>query len=378
MSRSPPQARSEARLPVAVITGFLGSGKTTLIKHILANQEGLRTGVIVNELSELGIDGELIVSADGDMVELENGCICCSINNDFLDAIFRVLDRGRRLDYLVVETSGVSDPLPVVLTFLRSELRDRVRVDAIITVADVADFCLDRFESKAARNQLCYGDVVLLNKCDLADADALRSVETAIRGIHPQARMLRTTQCRVALPLILSVGLFQSDRFSAVSRPAPESSEALDAHYKTDQLHPHRRHAADCDHLAADGFEALSFQSERPFAVQKFQGFLEQLPRDVYRAKGLVWIAETDKRYVFHLVAKRFCLDEDARGGEKTNKLVLIGRNLDRAHLRSRLEACLVPLPSSAESSQGHLPRPPAEAKDQYWSCGVELGTPRL
>jgi len=196
MSRSPPQAPAEARLPVAVITGFLGSGKTTLVKHILADQQSLRTGVIVNELSELGIDGELIVSADGDMVELENGCICCSMNNDFVDAIFRVLNRGRKLDYLVVETSGVSDPLPVVLTFLRSELRDRVRVDSIITVADVADFCLDRFESKAARNQLCHGDVVLLNKCDLAGADALRTVETAIRGINPQARMVRTTQCR--------------------------------------------------------------------------------------------------------------------------------------------------------------------------------------
>lgn len=376
MSRSPPQAPAEARLPVAVITGFLGSGKTTLVKHILANQQSLRTGVIVNELSELGIDGELIVSADGGMVELENGCICCSINNDFLDAIFRVLNRGRRLDYLVVETSGVSDPLPVVLTFLRSELRDRVRVDSIITVADVADFCLDRFESKAARNQLCHGDVVLLNKCDLAGADALRTVETAIRGINPQARMVRTTQCRVALPLILSVGLFQSDRVFPVS--VPESAEALEADDKTHQLHPGRAHAADCVHLAADGFEALSFQSERPFAVQKFQGFLEQLPPDVYRGKGLIWIAESDKRYVFHLVAKRFCLDEDAPGGEKTNKLVLIGRNLDRAQLRSRLEACLAPIPSSADCSQGHLPHPSPEVKDQYRSGGVKFHAPRL
>jgi G3E family GTPase len=376
MSRSPPQAPAEARLPVAVITGFLGSGKTTLVKHILANQQGLRTGVIVNELSELGIDGELIVSADGDMIELENGCICCSINNDFLDAIFRVLNRGRRLDYLVVETSGVSDPLPVVLTFLRSELRDRVRVDSIITVADVADFCLDRFESKAARNQLCHGDVVLLNKCDLAGAAALRTVETAIRGINPQARMVRTTQCRVALPLILSVGLFQSDRVSAVS--APEPGESLEADDKTHQLHAGRAHATDCGHLAADGFAALSFQSARPFAVQEFQDFLEQLPPDVYRAKGLIWIAENDKRYVFHLVAKRFCLDDDVLGGEKTNKLVLIGRNLDRAQLRSRLEACLAPIPSSADCSQGHLPHPSPEVKDQYRSGGVKLRAPRL
>jgi G3E family GTPase len=365
MSGSLSPASAEARLPVSVITGFLGSGKTTLIKHILANQQGLRTGVIVNELSELGIDGELIVSTDGDMVELENGCICCSLNNDFLDAIFRVLNRDRRLDYLVVETSGVSDPLPVVLTLLRSELRDSLRVDSIITVADAANFCLDRFESKAARNQLCHGDVVLLNKCDLVGADELRTVEAAIRGIKPQARMVRTTQCRVALPLILSAGLFQSDRFFAVSRPAPELPEHLDGDHETDQFHARGRHAADCDHLSADGFEALSFQSERPFAVQKFQDFLEQLPHDVYRAKGLIWIAESDKRYVFHLVAKRFCLDEEARDGEKTNKLVLIGRNLDRAQLRSRLEACLAPLPASADPGRRHLPHPSPGVKDQ-------------
>jgi G3E family GTPase len=129
----------------------------------------------------------------------------------------------------------------------------------------------------------------------------------------------------------LSVGLFQSDRFFAVSRPAPGSAEALDANHESDQFHARRGHAADCDHLSADGFEVVSFQSARPFAVQKFQDFLEQLPHDVYRGKGLIWIAESDKCYIFHLVAKRFCLDEDARDGEKTNKLVLIGRNLDRA-----------------------------------------------
>jgi G3E family GTPase len=172
MSRSPPEY-SEARLPVTVITGFLGSGKTTLIKHILTNEQGLCTAVIVNELSEIGIDSDLIASAADNMVELENGCICCSINNDFLDAIFRILNR--RVDYLVVETSGVSDPLPVVLTFLRSELLDRVRVDSILTVADAASFCLDQFESRAARNQLCHGDVILLNKCDLVGAERLQT-----------------------------------------------------------------------------------------------------------------------------------------------------------------------------------------------------------
>jgi len=339
MSTSLPECWSEARLPVTVITGFLGSGKTTLIRHILANQQGLRAAVIVNELSEIGIDSDLIVSAAVNMVELENGCICCSINNDFLDAIFRILDR--RVDYLVVETSGVSDPLPVVLTFLCSELRDRVRVDSIITVADAASFCLDQFESKAARNQLCHGDVILINKCDLVGVGPLRTIEDVIRTLNPQARIEWTTQCRVALPLVLSVGLFQSDRFFADPGPAHACDQELVSNRASEELHYGHHHAI--DHLTADGFEALSFQSERPFAVQRFQDFLERLPHDVYRAKGLLWIAESDKRYVFHLVGKRFCLDEDGREGQTKSKLVLIGRNLDRAQLRSRLEACLAP-----------------------------------
>ncbi|HEY4861335.1 MAG TPA: GTP-binding protein [Xanthobacteraceae bacterium] len=340
MSRSPPEY-SEARLPVTVITGFLGSGKTSLIKHILTNQQGLCTAVIVNELSEIGIDSDLIASAADNMVELENGCICCSINNDFLDAIFRILNR--RVDYLVVETSGVSDPLPVVLTFLRSELLDRVRIDSILTVADAASFCLDQFESRAARNQLCRGDVILLNKCDLVGAERLQTLEDTIRTLKPQARIVRTTQCRVALPLVLSVGLFQSDRFFADPGPAQACDQELDSNDESEQLHADHNAT---QHLAADGFEALSFQSERPFAAQRFQDFLERLPDNVYRGKGLLWIAESNKRYVFHLVAKRFSLDEGGREGQTRNKLVLIGRNLDRAQLRSRLEACLTPAPT--------------------------------
>jgi G3E family GTPase len=322
---------------VTVVTGFLGSGKTTLLRHILANQQGVRTAVIVNELGELGIDGDLIVAADGDMVELQNGCICCSINSDFLDTVFRILDRGRKVDYLVVETTGVADPLPVVLTFLRSELRDLVRLDSIVTVADAGSFCLDQLESKAARNQLRHGDVILLNKCDLAGAERLAALEQEIRALAPGARILRTTQCRVALPLILSVGLFQSDRFFA----DPEQAHAGHGHAAG------HRH----DHLAADGFEALSFASERPLAVHKFQDFLERLPDTVYRGKGVLALAESEQRYVFHLVAKRFSLDPSERDGGAGNRLVLIGRNLDRDALRCGLEACLAPSDGGAASA---------------------------
>ena len=272
---------------------------------------------------------------------LQNGCICCSINNNFIDSIFRILARDREVDYLVVETTGLADPLPVVLTFLRTEFRDLTRVDSIITVADAGSFCLDLFESEAARNQLRYGDVILLNKCDLVDARRLHTLEESIRGVKQDARIIRTTQCSLPLPLILSVGLFQSDRFFA----APEHPDA--GHGEHDHAASHRQAH---DHVAADGFESLSFQSDRPFAVHKFQDFLNRLPETIYRGKGLLWIDESDKRHIFHLVAKRFSLDESQWEGPRTNKLVLIGRKLDRGQLRAQLEACLAPVPSAVSS----------------------------
>jgi G3E family GTPase len=310
------------RLPLTIVTGFLGSGKTTLVNHILASQEGLRTAVIVNDLSDIDIDEDLIVPADNGIVELSNGCICCSLNNNFIDAVFRILRRQHELDYIVVETTGVADPLPVALTFLRTELRNLVRLDSIVTVADAENFALEHFDSEAARNQLTYGDVILLNKCDLVATERLHALEEAIRSLAARARITRTTRCDVPLALILSVGLFESDRFFADHA----ADNAAPAH----------------DHLAADGFESLSFQSDHAFGVHEFQKFLEALPDNVYRAKGMLWLAECDKRYIFHLVAKRFSLDEGPSKGLQKNKLVLIGRSLDRPRLRRQLEACLV------------------------------------
>ncbi len=201
-----PSDSGQARLPVTIVTGFLGSGKTTLVNHLLATQHGLKIAVMVNEIGEIGIDHDLIISTGEDMLELSNGCICCSINNDLVDAIARVLQRGERLDYLILETTGLADPLPVALTFLRPEFRGQVRLDSIVTTADAANFSLDHFESEPARNQLRYGDIILVNKGDLVGEAALDEVERKIRTIKDEARIIRTTRSEVPLALIMGLG----------------------------------------------------------------------------------------------------------------------------------------------------------------------------
>lgn len=356
---SPAMDDTKHGLPVTIITGFLGSGKTTLLNHILSNQDGLKTAVLVNEFGEIGIDNDLLIAAensDDTMVELSNGCICCTINNDLMEAVYKVLERQDKIDYLVVETTGLADPLPIALTFLGTELRDMTRLDSIVTVVDAENYSLDLFNSQAAHNQIAYGDVILLNKADLVDEADLDLLEVKIRDVKEGARILRTTKSQVPLPLILSVGLFESDQyFGRQDSHDHDHDHGHDHHDHSDcdHDHGHCEHDHDhdhhdhhghhhSDHLAIDGFTSLSFASDRPFAIRKFQHFLDnQLPQAVFRAKGILWFDESPKRHIFHLSGKRFSLDDDQWKGEPKNQLVLIGQNLDHDTLRSQLNDCL-------------------------------------
>jgi len=270
------------KIPVTVLTGYLGAGKTTLLNRILSEPHGQRFAVIVNEFGEIGIDNDLVVGADEEVFEMNNGCICCTVRGDLIRIIDGLMRRKGKFDAIIVETTGLADPAPVAQTFFVDEnVGQKAKLDAVVTVAD-AKYLKDRLrDAPEAKNQIAFADVILINKTDLVSDAELREVEARIRGINPYARLHRTQRAQIPLGEVLDRKAFDLERILDIE---PQFLEDDDHDHSHDHDHHHRDHGHDhahshggLKHYHDEEMQSISLSSDQPLDPDKFFPFIQNL-----------------------------------------------------------------------------------------------------
>jgi G3E family GTPase len=340
--------------PVTVLTGYLGAGKTTLLNRILTEDHGKRYAVIVNEFGEIGIDNDLVVGADEEVFEMNNGCVCCTVRGDLIRVLSGLMKRKGGFDAIIVETTGLADPGPVAQTFfVDDEVRARTKLDSVTTVVDAKHLPLRLADSKEAVEQIAFADQIVLNKTDLVSEDELRAVEAQIRRLNPLAPIHRAQRSNVPLEAILGRGSFDLDRITALEpeflnpghgEPGHVHDEHCDDHDHHHHDHGHHAH----DHVAEAGIRGISLSLDKPVDGIKVTQWLNDLIQakgpDILRAKGIIDVKGEARRLVFqavHMIMEGDFQRDWKDGEPRSSRLVFIGRDLDEAALKAGFESCV-------------------------------------
>ena len=356
------QVTSE-KVPVTVLTGYLGAGKTTLLNRILSEPHGKKYAVIVNEFGEIGIDNDLVVGADEEVFEMNNGCICCTVRGDLVRILDGLMRRKGKFDAVIVETTGLADPAPVAQTFFVDEnVGRKTRLDAVVTVAD-AKWLSERLkDAPEAKNQIAFADVILLNKTDLVSADELAEVEGRIRAINPYAKLHRTQRAQIPIAEVLDRKAFDLDRILDIEPQFLETEDDHDHHHGHDHGdghghdhhddHGHHHHGEHSHkgikHYHDEDMQSVSLKIDKPLDPDKFFPWVQNLVQtegpNILRCKGILSFKNDDDRFVFQGV--HMILDGDhqrpwAKDETRDSRIVFIGRNLPEDKIREGFEGCI-------------------------------------